>query len=76
MCLWCSRDKGIYIRILNCINHAGSQNVCFDLWRVAFKLKMVGIAPSANNSITQWRFLVEGTGDKEQKGGLHAVVEG
>lgn len=55
--------------MLNCINHSGSRNVCFDLWRVAFKLKMAGIVPWANNSITQWHFLVEGTGDKEQRWG-------
>lgn len=29
---------------------------------MAFKLKIVGTVPSANNSITQWHFLVEGTG--------------
>lgn len=65
MCLWCTGETGIYIKILNCINHSGSRNGCFDLWQVAFKLKMVGIVPSANNSISQWHFLIEGTGDKE-----------
>lgn len=66
ICPWYARETSIYIRILYCINHSGSRNVCFDLLQVAFKLKMVGIVPSANNSITVWRFLVEGTRDKER----------
>lgn len=41
---------------------------------MAFKLKMVVIVPSANNSITQWHFLIEGTGDKEQNWGVLEVV--
>lgn len=39
---------------------------------MAFKLKMVEIVPSANNSITHLHFPVEGTGDKDKE--LRGVV--
>lgn len=69
VCWQWTRQTCIYIKILDSINHSGIRNVCFDLCWVAFKLKIVQIFPSANNSITQWHFHVEGTGDKGQKGG-------